>query len=47
VVLDGHGAVVRSRDDVEPGDRLRIRVHGGELAAVSVSGKDAVSGEDG
>jgi exodeoxyribonuclease VII large subunit len=41
VVQDGAGAVVRSPDAVEPGDRLRIRVHGGELAAVTVSGEDA------
>jgi exodeoxyribonuclease VII large subunit len=41
VVQDGAGAVVRSPDDVAPGGRLRIRVHGGELAAVTVSGEDA------
>ncbi len=46
VVQDRAGAVVRSPDGVEPGDRLRIRVHGGELAAVTVSGSEAVSGED-
>jgi exodeoxyribonuclease VII large subunit len=47
VVQDRQGAVVRSPGDVGPGDRLRIRVHGGELAAVTLSGKEAVSGEDG
>ena len=41
VVQDREGGVVRSPDDVGPGDRLRIRVHGGELAAVTVSGEDA------
>jgi exodeoxyribonuclease VII large subunit len=41
VVQDATAAVVRSPDAVEPGDRLRIRVHGGELAAVTVSGEDA------
>jgi exodeoxyribonuclease VII large subunit len=36
VVQDEAGAVVRSPDAVERGARLRIRVHGGELAAVTV-----------
>ena len=34
VVQDAAAHVVREPDDVGPGDRLRIRVHGGELAAV-------------
>jgi exodeoxyribonuclease VII large subunit len=36
VVQDAAGAVVRAPDDVGPGDLLRIRVDGGELAAVTV-----------
>jgi exodeoxyribonuclease VII large subunit len=35
VVQDDAGAVVREPDAVAAGDRLRIRVHGGELAAVA------------
>ena len=34
VVQDAAGHVVRAPEDVDAGDRLRIRVHGGELAAV-------------
>jgi exodeoxyribonuclease VII large subunit len=34
VVQDAAGHVVREPGDVAPGDRLRVRVHGGELAAV-------------
>jgi exodeoxyribonuclease VII large subunit len=40
VVQDAAGAVVRSPDDVEAGGRLRIRVDGGELAAVAISEED-------
>jgi exodeoxyribonuclease VII large subunit len=35
VVQDQAGAVLRAPEQVEPGDRLRIRLHGGTLAAVA------------